>query len=67
MFKTGDKVRLLRDQKALHTGPEIFKAGETGTLGEMYRIQDGFEVWHLVLDRPGYVFIAVAHPNIEKI
>lgn len=66
MFKKGDKVRLLKDQTVLHT-PEIFKAGETGTLGRLYRVQEGLEIWHLVLDRPGYVFIAVAHTNIERV
>lgn len=69
-FAQGQRVRLTQDCQALHTGPEIFKKGETGTLGEMYRIQDGLEIWHLDMDQKrydAYTFIAVAHTQIERI
>src|SRR5882672_3666234 len=51
MFGRGDRVVLAHDCKDLAHGPEVFKKGETGTLGKRYRVQDGIEVWELILDK----------------
>jgi hypothetical protein len=51
-LKEGDRVRLLRDRSDI-TGADA-KAGEAGTLGRLYRVQQmggPYEVWELVLDR----------------
>ena len=63
----GDNVVLTQDCKALHYGDRVFKAGEIGRLGRLYRIQDDLEIWEVVFDQPGYVFIAVAHTQMEKV
>lgn len=65
-FQAHDKVRLTEDHQVLHL-VEIFKAGETGTLTKLYRIQDGEEIWQMVLDRSTFTFLAVPHTKLEKV
>lgn len=75
MFGSGDRVVLAHDCKDLAHGPEVFKKGETGTLGRRYRVQDGIEVWELILDkkRPfgasGEITLRVCvdHTSIERL
>jgi hypothetical protein len=50
MFTRGDKVRLTKDSRDIRF-PWTFEKGETGVLGRRYRIQDGVEVWELILDK----------------
>jgi hypothetical protein len=73
MFSPRDKVRLVRDCKDLRH-VEIFKAGETGVLGQRYRVDQGIEIWQMFLDtkrafgdKPITVSIAVAHTDLEKL
>ena len=76
MFSKGDRVRLTKDTRDIRM-PWLFEAGETGTLGRLYRIQDGVEVWQCYLDKqrpfaapiPGLSqpIIAVYSSGIEKI
>lgn len=76
MFHRGDKVRLTKDTRDIRM-PWLFEAGETGTLGKLYRVQDGVEVWQCYLDKkrefaapiPGLSqpIIAVFHTDIEKL
>lgn len=73
MFSPRDKVRLMHDCRDLRH-VEIFKAGETGILGERYRVEQGIEIWQVWLDakRPFgdkliSVSVAVAHTSLEKL
>lgn len=50
-FARGDRVRLLRECRDICQGDRVFLAGEAGTLGVLYRVQDGREVWSVRLDR----------------
>lgn len=72
MFYKGDKVTLTQDCRDVRF-PQTFKKGETGVLGRRYRVQDGIEVWELILDSKhsgflgGQLRIAVFHIHIEKL
>ncbi len=67
-FKQDDKVRLTVDCAQLHLpDPLTPKKGETGRVAKLYRVQDGLEIYNVVLDRPTYAFAAVAHTQMEKI
>lgn len=75
-FKKGERVRLIKDCRDLSHGDEVFKIGEVGTLGKRYRIQDGLQVWELILDKthtigessnPIPTRITVVHTSIEKV
>jgi len=73
-FRKGDRTRLIRDCHDLRFGDTIFEAGATGILEQLYRVQDGKEVWSMRLDgrRTFGTFtieprIAVSHKDIEKV
>ena len=48
-FRSGDRVCLLRNVEDI-SGQHGY-AGETGTLGRLYRIQEQKEIWEVILDR----------------
>ena len=71
MFIQGTRVRLTKDHKELRF-VETFRAGEVGTLGQRYRVQDGVEIWQVVLEerrawqgRLIPVILAVPHTDME--
>lgn len=73
MFAKGDRVRLVNDCRDLRH-VEVFKTGETGTLGQRYRVEQGTEIWELILDtkrtfvgKPITIRIAVAHTDLEQL
>lgn len=55
-FKKGDRVRLIRDCRDFNHGETVFRVGELGTLDRLYRVQDGWEIWSLILDRTETLF-----------
>lgn len=65
-FQRDDKVRLTADCPQVHT-PFTPKKGETGRIGRLYRVQDGLEIYQVILDRPEYTFAAIAHTQMEKL
>jgi hypothetical protein len=67
-LKRDDKVRLTDDCPQLHL-PESMtpKKGEIGRITKLYRVQDGLEIYQVVLDGPGYKFLAAPHTKLEKI
>lgn len=72
-FERGDRVRLVRDCRSVQHGDEVFVVGECGSLGKLYRVQGGREVWSLLLDkkRPWFgrdlqISIAATHLDFEK-
>jgi hypothetical protein len=75
-FAQGQRVRLTKDCQDLAHGDQVFKTGEAGTLGRRYRIQDGIQVWEMILDKKEHigafpnainVRICIGHKDIEKI
>lgn len=62
-FKKGDRV------ETNISWAEPIPAGTVGTLDQMYRIQDGAEIWPLWLDRSRGLkrLVAVAHTQIRKV
>ena len=72
MLLKGVRVRLTKDHRELRF-VETFKAGEIGQLGQRYRIQDGVEIWQVILEtrRPWQgrlipVILAVPHTDMEE-
>lgn len=48
-MKRGDRIRLTKDSRDIRF-PETFRKGEVGALGQLYRVQDGVEIWEVILD-----------------
>lgn len=67
-FKRDDVVRLTEDCPQLHLpDPMTPKKGETGVVNKLYRVQDGLEIYQVVLHRSQYTFIAAPHTKMEMI
>jgi len=70
MFTKGDRVRLIKDHKELRF-VEAFKAGKICYLNHLYRIQDGIEIWSVMIEVKicgisRQVNISVPHTSMEK-
>ena len=68
-FKRGDRVELLEEATDLSWGPIKVPIGTQGTLGHMYRVQDGLEMWPMWLDQShhGKWLLGVTHKQIKKL
>ena len=67
-FARGDKIRLTQDCAQIHLpDPLTPKEGETGRVARLYRVQDGLEIYEVILDRGDYTFAAITHTQMEKL
>jgi len=68
-LKRGDRVRLVRECTDQAWGGQWVPAGQTGTLGRMYRVQNGLEMWPVFLHeaQPGTMkrLVGVTHLDVE--